>query len=221
LQRATFSRVAPLRQGFERIAALLKALGRPRTAFCACELNAPAPFTEDGFRRFNAEYVDTLEDWDIVVEGINPIARSNTCPVLNPPVEPGFHAFTFTMPDPDAAPSFVVAGSGEAAEGHANYRDHIVAPGDASPAGMRAKAVFVLNEMERRMAALDATWADASAVQVYTAYDIHPFLADEVGRRGAARNGVTWHLNRPPIVGLDFEMDCRCVAAEQVLHDLS
>jgi hypothetical protein len=36
----------------------------------------------------------------------------------------------------------------------ANYRDHIVRLGDTSPAGLREKAHFVLDEMERRMGAL-------------------------------------------------------------------
>jgi hypothetical protein len=83
---------------------------------------------------------------------------------------------------------------------------------------MRRKAIFVLGEMERRMAALGAVWADTTAVQVYCAFDIFPFLADEIGRRGAARNGVVWHLKRPPVVGLDYEMDCRGLPLEEVVR---
>jgi len=52
---------------------------------------------------------------------------------------------------------------------------------------------------------------------VYTVHDIHPFLADEIVRRGAARNGLTWHFNRPPVVDLDFEMDCRGVHLERTM----
>ncbi len=36
----------------------LKAAGRPLTAFAACELRSPAPFTEGGFRAFNETYVN-------------------------------------------------------------------------------------------------------------------------------------------------------------------
>ena len=32
---------------------IIKARGRPLTAFCACELRSPAPFTDAGFRGFN------------------------------------------------------------------------------------------------------------------------------------------------------------------------
>src|SRR5580704_5596047 len=50
---------------------------------------------------------------------------------------------------------------------------------------MREKACFVLGAMELRMAALGFGWADVTATQVYTIFDIHPLLADEFVRRGA------------------------------------
>jgi len=109
-----------------------------------------------------------------------------------------------------------VAGSGEAPEGHANYRDHIVRLGDTSPEGLREKARFVLDEMARRMAALGFAWRHTTATQVYTVHDLHPFLADEIVKRGAAHSGLTWQYCRPPVVGLDYEMDCRGLAFEQV-----
>jgi hypothetical protein len=88
--------------------------------------------------------------------------------------------------------------------------------GDVSPAGLRQKACFVLDEMERRLSAMGFGWADTTATQLYTVHDIHPFLADEIVRRGAARAGLTWHFNRPPVVDLEYEMDCRGVAVERV-----
>jgi hypothetical protein len=218
LERVRFARPVPLEEGFARIAATLAAAGRPTTAFAACELHSPAPFSESGFKAFNELYCGTLARWGIYRDGVNPVARSNTCPAIDPPATPSFHAFAFTMPASGGeGPSFVVAGSGEAPEGKGNYRDHTVARGDVSPAGMRAKAVFVLGEMERRLAALGAGWADTTATQVYTVHDIHPFLADELARRGAMRHGLIWHLNRPPVDGLDYEMDCRAVPVERVL----
>jgi hypothetical protein len=109
----------------------------------------------------------------------------------------------------------VIAGSGEAPEGRGNYRDHIVKRGDVSPEGLREKARFVLGEMERRMGALGFSWKDTTAAQLYTVHDVHPFLADEIVRRGAARSGLTWHYNRPPVVELEYEMDCRGVSIER------
>ena len=48
-------------------------------------------------------------------------------------------------------------------------------------------------------------------------HDIHSFLADEIVRRGAAVAGLTWYYARPPVVGLDYEMDVRGVPVERVV----
>ena len=56
-----------------------------------------------------------------------------------------------------------------------------------------------------------------SSTQVYTVHPLHSFLADEIVRRGAAEHGISWHFCRPPVVGLDYEMDCRHVAIERVI----
>lgn len=205
----------PLAQGFQLAEQIIDASARPLTAFCACELRSPAPFTESGFADFNKVYVGTLARWKIYDGKTNPVARSNVCPAIDPPAEPSLHAFSYTEVAPGAAPSFVIAGSGEAPEGCGTYRDHIVRLGDISPAGLREKARFVLAEMERRMAALGFRWSAVTATQVYTVHDLHPFLADDIVRRGAARAGLTWHYCRPPVVDLEYEMDCRGLTLER------
>lgn len=215
--RVRFRHDPPLAEGFAFIEKFLSDRGRPRTAFCACELRSPAPFDEAGFRAFNRLYVETLKRWGISDGETNPVARTNVCPVIDPPAEPSFHAFAFTLDRPAERPGFVVAGSGESTEGKANYRDHTVRLGDVSPEGIREKARYVLGEMERRLALLGADWRATSAVQAYTVHDLHPFFADEIVRRGAARSGLTWHFTRPPVAGLEFEMDCRGIAREIVL----
>lgn len=214
LVRARFRKSMPLAEGFARIEAFLAQEGRPLASFCACELRSPAPFDEAGFRAFNQLYVETLRRWGIFDGETNPVARTNVCPLFDPPAAPSFHAFTYTVERATERPGFVVAGSGETVEGNANYRDHTVRLGDISPAGMREKARFVLGEMERRLSRLGVSWMETSAVQAYTIHDLHPFLGDEIAGRGAARSGVTWHYARPPVVDLEFEMDCRGVARE-------
>jgi hypothetical protein len=82
---------------------------------------------------------------------------------------------------------------------------------------MLAKARWVLDEMERRMSAFGGTWKQTTGVQLYTVQDVYSILESELGRRGVFRNGLTWHFNRPPVVGLDYEMDCRCVHIEKVI----
>jgi len=218
VERVRFARPVPLVEGFAAIEAHLGGLGRPVTAFCACELRSPAPFTEAGFVAFNRVYVGTLERWGIFRDDENPVARSNVCPEIDPPGEPSFHAFSYTVPArTGAAGGFVIAGSGEAPEGKGSYEERIIRRGDTSPEAMREKARYVLGAMEARMAALGAGWADATAAQVYTVHDFHSLLADEIVRRGAASHGVTWHFARPPVTGLDFEMDVRGVASERVI----
>lgn len=217
IERVRFSRPVPLGEGFERIAAFLSERGRPLTAFCACELRSPGQFSEAGFEAFNRLYVETLERWGIFRDGVNPVARSNVCPEIDAPEAPGCHAFAYTVPATAADPTFAIAGSGEAPEGKGNYFDHVVRRGETSPEAMAEKARFVLGEMERRLAFFGASWADVTASQVYTVHDIHPFLASELVRRGAARHGVDWHYCRPPVVALDYEMDCRRVLVEEVL----
>ncbi len=82
---------------------------------------------------------------------------------------------------------------------------------------MRRKAQSVLGEMERRLGLLGFAWRDATAVQVYTVYDMHSFMAEEIVRRGAARMGLVWHFARPPVRELEYEMDCRSTPIERVI----
>jgi len=217
MRRIQFQRPVPLSEGFARAEKIIKAAGRPLTAFCACELRSPGQFSEDAFRSFNEHYVDTLSTWKIFDGSTNPVARSNVCPEVNGPTEPSFHAFTFTVAREETRPSFVIAGSGECPEGLGNYRDNTIRLGDLSAEGIREKARFVLDEMERRQKALHQSWKTVTATQGYTVHDIYPFLASEIVGRGAAPAGITWHLDRPPVVDLEYEMDCRGVFEEFVI----
>src|SRR3989440_1090816 len=151
IQRVRLRTLLPLKAGFERIERLITQAGRPLTSFCACELRSPAPFTEQGFRAFNEIYVVTLQKWGLFDGKVNPVARSNVCPEIDPPAEPSFHAFSFTVAATDSAPSFVIAGSAEAREGGASYQERTVRYGETSPEAMREKARYVLGELERRL----------------------------------------------------------------------
>ena len=97
----------------------------------------------------------------------------------------GLGAAASAAPDTAAAPSFIVAGSAESEEGKGDYRDNLIARGDTSAKGLHTKARWVLGEMERRMAALGFDWSSATATLVYTVHDFHPFVGDELVRRGA------------------------------------
>ena len=217
VKRVRFRAPIPLSKGFAEIEHFIKQAGRPLTSLCACELRSPAQFSEEGFRAFNQHYVVTLQKWGLFDGKVNPVARSNVCPEITPPPEPSFHAFSFIAAGADPARSFVIAGAGDAREGGATYSDRIIRHGETGADAMREKARHVLGEMESRMQALGFDWSNTTATQVYTVHDLYPFLADEIVRRGAAHAGLTWHYARPPVRGLEYEMDCRAVGTERVL----
>lgn len=214
--RARFRRVAPLAAGFAAIERHLKALGRPLTALCAAELRSPKPFSMDGFREFNTGYVDVLKAWNLYRDKLNPVARSNLAPVIEPPAEPGFFAFSYTVAAAPGAPlTFAIAGNGDCPEG-GRIPEDVVRRGETSADAVREKARHVAGKMEVRMRALGADWRDATAVHVYTALDVGP-VAAELNARGFANVGFNWFYVRPPIVGLELEMDMRGVRTEIVL----
>lgn len=218
IERARFMKPLPLAAGFAAVEAHLKAIGRPMTAFAQCELRSPEPFTDQGFIEFNRQYVVTLERWGVYKDGVNPVARTNVCPMYDKPAGPAMHAFSYTVPAADAKrASFVIAGSGEAREGTGPYRDRIVRGDDTSPEGMREKARFVIAEMERRLAALGFRWHDAVTTQVYTVQNIAHLVGEELARRGAMEGGLVWYYARPPVIGLEYEMDVRGAARELVI----
>ncbi len=206
-----------VRPGFEIIARHLGDSGRPRQALCAVELRSPRPFSFEGFAAFNESYREILTEADMLLDGLNPIARTNVAPEVSPPMEPTLYAFSYTAParGSDAPPAFAVAGAGELA-GDQYDRQHIVRVDDTSEVAMRKKAQCVMDHMQRRLEGLGVGWAQVNVVNIYTVQDIAPFLrGDILARLGdAARHGVRWHYARPPIEGLEFEMDVRAVGIE-------
>lgn len=221
IERVRFDRLLPLAEGFVQVAKFIQAAGRPLTSFCACELRSPAAFTEDGFRAFNQHYVKTLAEWGLFDGTVNPVARSNVCPEIDPPAEPSFYAFSFTRPSPGIGtsmpPAFVIAGGAEARGGSGSYPERIVRYRDLSPEGLKEKVRFTVGAMEERLAAFGFGWKDTTAAQAYSVHDFHPVIVDELVRRGATRSGLTWHFARPPVIDLEYEMDCRRVMRETVI----
>lgn len=222
LVRVRLRRPMSIVDGFAAIESHLRAVGRPLTALAAAELRSPAAFSLQGFRDFNAGYVAVLESWGLIQGGLNPVARSNVCPLHDAPAEPGFFAFSYTVPAPARsattsapvpAPTFVVAGSGEWPEDQP-FPEGIVARGDTSLAGLQAKAAYVLQTMRARCAGLGGDWSQLTAAQIYTVHDLHPLIATHLAPAGLTANGLSWHLCRPPIRELEYEMDVRHVRLE-------
>ena len=223
IERARFAKPLPLATAYAAVEAHLKSIGRPVTAFAACELRTPEPFTDQGFIDFNRIYVKTLERWGIYRDGdlpVNPVARTNVCPMYDKPAEPVMYAFSYTVAvrsSNQSRGSFIVSGGGEARSTGKTYEERIVRLGDTSPEGVREKAGFVIAEMERRLKLLGFSWDDAVTTQVYTVQNIGHLIGELLAARGADRGGVVWYYARPPVIGLEYEMDVRGAARELVL----
>lgn len=218
IEHVRFLRPIPWREGFQRVEAHLRSSGRPRQALCAVALRSPKPFTFGGFNQFNTDYEDLLKSWGLLVDGLNPIARTNVAPLLDPPGQPSMYSFAYTMPVKDARPSFVVAGAGELPEGSLDPHD-VVRRGETSPNAMAEKARYVCALMDGRVRGLGVTWNDVSVTNIYTAHDLNALLPSQVlPRMGqAAQHGVVWHYARPPIESIEYEMDLRGCSREIVL----
>src|SRR5438067_9470072 len=199
IERARFLRPLPLDAGFAAVEAQLAALGRPSTAFAACELRSAEPFTEKGFDDFNREYVKTLARWGIYRNEANPVARTNVCPRHDQPHAPVLYAFSYTVPTSSRRGSFIVAGGAEARGGVENYAQRTVRYGETSADAMRDKVRFVVDLMAARLAALGFSWQDAISTQAYTVHDIGALIGPEIVARGAAPGGVAWFLAAPPV----------------------
>ena len=126
-------------------------------------------------------------------------------------------AFSYTVPASGSRRTFTLAGGGDARGGSAPYHERVVRFGDTSPEALREKVVFVIEEMQARLKALGFSWQDAVSTQAYTVQNIGHLIGEELGRRGAMAGGLVWYYVKPPVIGLEFEMDVRGYARELVL----
>jgi hypothetical protein len=130
----------PWRMGFERVDQFLRAQWRQRTELCAIELRSPHPFSLEGFIEFNCDYCAVLEEWGVFVDGVNPIARTNVCPIGLDSSEPVLHAFSFVRANAALSrQTFIVAGAGELVEGTL-VREQV--PGETSQEAIAEKVTM-------------------------------------------------------------------------------
>ena len=137
----------PWRDGFALIDRHLREKSRTRTALCAIALRIPKALSFVGFAEFNAGYREQLVAWGLLVDGANPIARTNVAPLVGAPLSPSLYAFAYAAPGATARTTFVVAGSGEVDRLNA---DTIVRRGETSAEAIREKAAFVMRVMHTR-----------------------------------------------------------------------
>ncbi len=215
----TLLKPLPMRAGFEKIRESLADIDLPLSSLCAMELRIPKPLSFVGFKQFNNEYQRMLEARDLLLDSVNPIARTNIAPVHDPPAEPSLHAFSYCRPASHDAgrATFVVAGAGDLRNQADLSAEAIIRPQETSDAALREKAKTVMHVMQTRMAGLGAAWHNVTCVDIYTSLPIHAILPDIIYQPMTSRgsHGIHWYLSQPPITGLAFEMDLRGVHTEK------
>jgi hypothetical protein len=55
-----------------------------------------------------------------------------------------------------------------------------------------------------------------TALNLYTQHDLHAFLPAEIlaAMGSAATHGIHWYYSRPPVIGLEVEVDIRGIRQE-------
>ena len=219
IERVRFDKWLPLADGFAQVAKYIQAAGRPLTSFCACELRSPAAFTEDGFRKFNEHYVKTLARVGPLRRLHQPGGAQQCLPrdrsavravILRLLVHPAGPSGTPT-------PSFVIAGSARSARGRGSYPERTVRYRDLSPEGLKEKVGFTVGAMEGRMGELRLRLEGCDRRAGLYRARFSPGLADELVAAAPRVRGLTWHFARPPVIDLEYEMDCRRVMREMVI----
>ena len=203
-------------EGFDFIADYLAKQNRPPQAVCAIELRSPRQLSFADFGAFNnGVYLPALNKHDLLIDGAGPMTRSNLAVEINPPATQVIYAFSYTVPsDANVSPhDFVLSGAADI------KGSEIIRAGETSDDAMREKAMYVMEELQERLDALNLKWDDCTALNVYTVYNIFPFLREvfleKIGR--AQWEGVKWYFTRAPIEGLELEADARRTLREEYI----
>jgi hypothetical protein len=213
---ATLARPLAWHEGLLSIRRYLEQLGRDRHALCGVELRCPEPFSMDGFIGFNRQYRTLLEDWEMLVDGVNPIARTNVAPVENAPRESVVDGFSYAQPSSIKRSTFVIAGGGELRGGL--DAKNIVRRGETNADAIIEKARAVVEIMRERLTCLGDNDL-LSQINVYTEHHLKQALSEVIipAFPAAARLGVRWYYSRPPVRDIEFEMDMRGVVNDIVI----
>jgi hypothetical protein len=204
---AAFRPLVELADGYTRVAQHLREAGRPLQALCGMQLRISQPLSREGFEEFNRPYIAKLREWELDVDGANPVTRTNVAPEASAVVEPMLAGFFYTISVTRDVPSWVLSGVPEIASRDGALK--VVAPGDTSLEGLRQKSGCILEILARHLAELGGSWAQAAAINLYGVHDLHPLMASTIlpALGLGALSGIGWHYARPPVAGLELEID--------------
>jgi hypothetical protein len=205
-----------LDEGYARVESQLNEVRRPMEALCGMELRIPRVLSREAFDEFNRPYIARLKAWGLDVDGANPVTRTNVAYETNPVPHPMLAGFYYTIPSSGRGETFVLSGAPEIASREGGVQ--IVARGDTSADGLRQKLDCIVNVLGGHLSELKLHWEMASAVNIYTVFDIHPLLAAQLlPQLGASSHaGITWHYARPPVSGLELEVDAHAAGTELI-----
>lgn len=204
----------PLEQGYGFIENYLKSVGRPVQSFCGIELRVPAPLAMNDWSSFNVPYLAQLRKWGLIFSDQSAVCRSNIALTLNAPTTTSLCAFSYTSPTSAKNKTFFLSGQADIdANGKA------IADGDTGPAAMQKRARFTIVTVSATLAKLGVSWHDTTQVAFFHANDIpdlwEPTLLGSLGE--ALSRGVLVYRARPPIAGLEVELEARAVRQEFVV----
>jgi hypothetical protein len=204
LVHAVFVRPLALHDGIEAARRHVEAAGRPATALAAFELRIPAPLSREAFDAFNAPYRERMAALGLTAGGEVVTARTNVAPAGGGVSEPALYAFTYTVPGRvGPRPAFRLSGATETRR-------------DGSTAD---KLRSIMDKLTERLMELGVRWDDSTAISLYgpTAETCGLDAGVLAGLGAAGLHGLTWFPSRPPLQGLQFEIDARGVGAELLL----
>lgn len=197
-----------LAKGFESVDKEIHRRGLDPTALAGLQLRSPGAFSFEEFAVFNDEYRESLIRRGLIIDGVNPISRTNVIPIDQGPAFPTIAVAFIVHPSQGQGGSdFIVAGAGEV-DGELGA-ENIVARGDLSQKGLSLKVDCVLMIMLERLHALGASGESPTTVNVYTAHEITG-LSGMIEKKlpTVSKNGYSAWLARPPVQEIEFEMDC-------------
>lgn len=203
----------PLREAWAFVQAHLQTCKLPMQALCGMELRMPEQLSVQGFRDFNAPYVEQLRKHRLVIGNYSAVCRTNVVPASDKPQEAVLHAFSYCAPAQGRGATFCISGTADIDE-----RGRIVAEGDVSSAGMRKRMQHCVDAISLRLAQLELDWSMATHVDLCVARDVDDLIGELMvpALKGALRRGLRVHHARPPIVGTEVELECRGVLRELV-----
>jgi enamine deaminase RidA (YjgF/YER057c/UK114 family) len=203
-----------LEQGYGFIESYLKSVGRPIQAFCGIELRVPAPLAMSDWSTFNVPYLEQLRKWGLIFGDYSGVCRSNIALALHPPAATSLCAFSYTAPASAKSKTFFLSGQADIdASGKA------IAEGDTGPTAMQRRARYTIDTVGATLAKLGVSWQDTTQIAFFHAHEIPDLWgAQLLGSLGEAlRGGVLVYRARPPIAGLEVELEARALRQELVV----